>query len=325
MPIINLDIPVFYGTYADLTKIDVSFFNGRIVTYKGKYFRDCLKSLLEPTMFKFSYKSATSDPDQTSLYENQKIKRYAIIPLDLKQPLLEEHWHHFHELMLSIFPSDFSLVEVIHLRPLGTHYQSGGKSYYSFKSTGERYFENFMHIARQEYKYVRHYLKTYFHSSYDLKYVKYILSVYSNSFVGTNLIYQYLSLIICLEVTVEGNEQLTYRLKRNIALLCGNKKSACEYIYDNVNQLYKLRSAIVHGNIKPSYKNFQEYHKYLKTLVARLIRELIVHNISTVKDLNDIITTLGYGQNNLISKNYTSSKYPIIDNIHLTYTAIQKY
>ena len=143
--------------------------------------------------------------------------------------------------------------------------------------------------------------------------------------MDTNKIYQYLSLIICLEVTVHGPGELTYRLKRNIALLCGNSTESCTRIYENIDQLYSLRSAITHGNIKPSLKNFEEYFEYLKTLVARLIRELVVHNVPTVEQLNKKLTALGYGQNKLISQNYSPSKYPIIDNVKLSYTAIQKY
>lgn len=321
----RIDIPVFYGTFADLTKLDLSFVNAKIVLHKGRHFREAFKKMIHPDRFQYSYLSAIEDYKNYSIYEGDKVKRYAIVPVDYKKPFLKEHWNHFHQMMLSIYPSDFALLEIIHLYSYNGQYQSEGKSLYKFISSGEDTFGNFMFIAPQEYKFVRNYLKKYFHSSLNLKYLKYILRTYSNSFWENNPIYQYLSLIICLEVTVEGNEQLTYKLRRNTALLCGNTINECTRIYENVNQLYKLRSAIVHGNISPSYKNFQEYHDYLKTLVARLIRELIVHNVPSVAELNEKITALGYGQNNLISKNYSSSKYPILDNIRLSFKAIQKY
>ena len=325
MPQNGLDIPIFYGTYADLTRLDLSFVNAKIVLHKGKHFREAFKKMLHPDVFQYSYASAIDDYENYPIYEGNKVRRYAIVPIDYKKPFLEEHWNHFHQMMLSIYPSDFALLEIIHLDFHNGQYQSGGKSFYNFNSSGEDTFDNFMFIAPQEYKFVRNYLKKYFHSSLNLQYVKYILGTYSNSFKENNPIYQYLSLIICLEVTVEGNEQLTYKLRRNTALLCGNTLDSCKRIYENVNQLYKLRSAVVHGNINPSYKNFREYHDYLKTLVARLIRELIVHNVPTVPELNEKLTALGYGQNELISKNYSPSKYPIVDNISLSYKAIQKY
>jgi len=321
----ELSIPVFYGTYADLTKFDLSFINAKIVLYKGKKFRECLKLLLAPDIFSYLYNGITFDYDKNNLYENKKIRRYAVIPINIENPFLEKNWYHFYHLILSIYPSDFSLLEIIHLHLYDGKYQNDSKSYYGFKATGEEYFDNFMIITKQEYKFVRNYLEKYFQSSYDLNYVNYILTVFSNSLLEKNPIYQYLSLIICLEVVVDGQEQLSYRLRRNVALLCGNSIHTCKLIYDNVNQLYKLRNAIVHGHINPSYKNFKEYHTYLKTLVARLIRELIVHNIPTITELNERLTTLGYGQNNIISKDYSPSRYPIIDTIHLSYKAIQKY
>jgi len=284
-----------------------------------------VKELLHPDIFQYSYSSAIDDYENYPIYEGDRVKRYAIVPIDYQKPFLEEHWHHFHQMMLSIYPSDFALIEIIHLDSYNGKFQSGGKSFYNFNSSGEGTFDHFMFIAPQEYKFVRDYMKQYFYSSLTLKYLKYILSVYSNSFRETNPIYQYISLIICLEVIVEGKEQLTYKLRRNTALMCGESIESCKRIYKNVDQLYKLRSAIVHGEIKPSFKHFKEYHDYLKKLVARLIRELAVHNIPTIEELNEKLTALGYGQNKKLSENYFASKYPIMDNIHLSYKAIQKY
>jgi hypothetical protein len=325
MPKTMIDIPIFYGTYADLTKLDLSFINARIVLHKGKYFRESLKKILHPDIFQYSYSSVIDDFKDHYVFEGEGIRRYAIVPLDHNKPFLEGHWIHFHQMMLSLYPSDFVLLEIIHLESYNGMYQSSGKTTYPFHSSGEKTFDNFMFIDSREYKFVRAYLKNYFFISMNLKYIKYMLGVYSNSFRENNSIYQYLSLIICLEVTVDGNEQLTYKLRRNTALLCGEKVKTCKRIFENVNQLYKLRSAIVHGNINPSYKNFKEYHDYLKSLVGRLIRELIVHNIPTVSELNEKITELGFGQNKLLSINYIASKYPFLENIRLSYKAIQKY
>lgn len=325
MPQNRLDIPVFYGTFANLTKLDLSFINAKIVLHKGNHFRNFFKTLLHPDVFQYSYSSAVYDYENYPIYEGNKIKRYAIIPIDYRKPFLEEHWHHFYQMMLSIYPSDFALIEIIHLDPYNGKFQCGGKSYYDFNTSGDGTFDHFMFIAPQEYRFVRNYLKQYFYSSLRLNYLKYILSMYSNSFKEISPTYQYISLIICLEVIVEGKEQLTYKLRRNTALLCGETIESCKRIYKNVDQLYKLRSAIVHGAIKPSYKNFKEYHAYLKKLVARLIRELIVHNIPTIEELNEKLTVLGYGQNEKLSKKYVPSRYPIVDNIHLSFQAIQKY
>lgn len=321
----RIEIPVYYGSDADLTKLDISFINARIVVYKGTNFRNSFKEFLEPTDFKRSYSYATTRTDETNYHVDKYVKLYAIIPIDISKPFINNDIYHFYQLLLANFPSDLSRVKVISLDPLGKKFQCVSVSQYTFKSSGEKYFDNFLYIYKTEYKFIRNFIKNYFDSSNKLNYVKYIMSVYTNSFSEYNPIYQFISLMICLEVIVEGKEQLTYKIKRNVAILCGKNLNSCRIIYKNIDQLYKLRSAIVHGDIEPSYKNFKEYFQYLKKLVARLIRELIVHNISTVRELNEKLTEIGYSQNHLLSKDYVYSKYPIIDNIQLGYRAIQKY
>lgn len=322
----EIEIPILYGSSSDLTKLDLSFINAKIIVYRGTKFREFFKNNIYPLVFKHSYDFAISDDEDNRLYKSNKIKEYAIIPIDITKPFNEDFIYHFYRLLLSVFPSDISIIKEISLSPLEKKYQTGTITTYPFNPTGDNYIDNFLYIERYEYKFFNNFLKTYFHSSYNLKYLKYILSVYANSYREYNPIYQFISLMICLEVIVEGTEQLSYRVKRNTAILCGNSVKSCTRIYENVNQLYKLRSAIVHGvEIKASFKNFKEYHQYLKKLVARLIRELIAHNIPTVSELNDKLTELGYGQNALISKSYKPSKYPFIDNMQLSYKAIQKY
>ena len=319
----KIKIPVFYGSYADLTKLDLSFINARIVVYRGTHFRTAFKIFLEPSHFDRSYTFATAD--KMSIYVDAKIKLYAIIPVDISKPFQEEDILHFYQLVLATFPSDLSIVKIITLTPSGNKFECNSISDIPFESTGDEYGDNFLYIYKTEYRFLRNFIRTHFADSKKLSYTKYIMSVYSNSFSERNPIYQFISLMICLEVIVQGKEQLTYKIKRNVAILCGKNVESCRLIYKNIDQLYKLRSAIVHGEIKPSYKNFREYHEYLKKLVARLIRELIVHNIPTVDELNEKLNEIGYSQNHLLSSNYVYSKYPIIDTGQLSYKAIQKY
>lgn len=321
----QIEIPVYYGSYSDLTKLDISFINAKIVVYNGTNFRNAFKGFFEPNDFNRSYSFVTNKTDDTNFFVDKHVKLYAVIPIDISKPFNQDDIFHFYQILLANFPSDLSIVKTISLIPLGNRFQCGAVSQNPFKSSGEEYFENFLYIYKTEYKFIRNFIKSHFAASNKLNYIKYIMSVYTNSFFEYNPIYQFISLMICLEVIVEGKEQLTYKIKRNVAILCGKNIESCRLIYKNIDQLYKLRSAIVHGEIKPSYENFKEYHQYLKKLVARLIRELIVHNISTVKELNERLTEIGYSQNHLISKGYIYSKYPIIDNMQLKYKAIQKY
>lgn len=53
----NFEIPIFYGTYADLTKIDLSFINFNIVNFNGIKFRQFVRSIVSP---KFLFTHITS-------------------------------------------------------------------------------------------------------------------------------------------------------------------------------------------------------------------------------------------------------------------------
>lgn len=323
----TINIPIFFGTLSDLTKINLEFINAEIVIYKGTKFINTLKKLLPSDSFTSDYVSLTQDFDglSSSIMEVNHTKRFAIIPIDVNKPFLDNNWRRFWEIMLCIYPSDLTIVEYLHLERQEDGFHNNGKSGDRFRASGESYFDNFLYVAKREYRFVNIFFKTYFSQSKKLMYVNYMLSVYSNSFRETSIIYQYISLIICMEVIVEGKEQLTYRLKRNVALICGDSVLSCELIYANINELYKLRSDIVHGHINPSYKNFSQYLNYLKMLVARLIRELIIHNIQSVSELNKKITALGFGYKSKISENYKSYKYPLLDTIKLSYTSVVKY
>jgi hypothetical protein len=317
----KLDIPVFFGTLSNISLIKLDFINAEITPLKSRYLKRKIKFWQQDDQELYYYNHMI-ERGGNALIEEKIATRYAIIPIDLDKPFLEEDWQHFHQMLLSIFPSDFSLVEIIHLYRNEEGYSNFSKTEFTFMDSGSKYYENFLFIGKEEYKFVNQYLKNYFHSSKKLKYLKYILGVFANSFQEYNRIYQYLSLIICLEVIVDGKEQLTYRLKRNVALLCGEKIYSCKIIFDNIAKLYKLRSAIVHGSINPDFNNFDQYLEYLQILVARLIRELVVHNIKTIEELNEKITTLGYGQNRLISNNYKKFKSPLVSNIRLRYKTL---
>lgn len=321
----EIKIHVFYGSLSDLTKIDLRFINAQIQVFKGRKFKSTFKRIFPKDSFERNYKLLTDESISLNLILDEEVKLYAIVPLDISKPFNNEHIEHLYSLLLAYSPSDLSIVKTITLILKNSSAQVRFSSHNKFISSGDDYYDNFLHINSVEYKFLNRYLSTYFHKSLELNYVRYILSVYTNSFFELNPIYQFISLMICLEVIVDGKEQLTYKLKRNIAILCGETIEHCRNIYTNIDQLYKLRCAIVHGEIKPSYTNFQEYHKYLKMITARLIRELIIHNIPTVADLNIRLTEIGYSQNKLLSSNYTYSKYPIIDYIELKYQKIQKY
>jgi hypothetical protein len=326
MPDKAISLPVFYGTLSDFTRIKLDFINAQILVFKSKLCKKNFKRIMHPELFEAYYKNICTEPPNIHLHEDENYKQFILVPIDINQPFEEKNWNHFFRLIQALYPSDFALVKIFEMEPFENFFRSGSFIYYGFRSTSTgNYFSNFLGIYKKEYSFVNSFLRNYFVSSQQLEYLQYILSVYTNSLQEPNPTFRFLSLIICLEVTVDSPEQLTYRLKRNVALLCGEDKETCQWVYDNVGNLYSLRSDIVHGTIKPNFKNFQGYYEYLRNLVARLIRELIIHNIPDLTTLNRKLNTLGFGQNRSISHGYRFSDYPISGNLNVLYTTLIKY
>lgn len=319
----EIAIPILYGSLSDLTLINLEFINAKIYKVNKGKFKEKLSSIIQPKFFEYDLKIFL-DISELNVLTTNGVNLYAILPIDLSKPFEEEHTDHFYSLLLALYPSDLVIIKTINLQLYANSYRVSSYSRNKFNCTGEDYYQNFLSLS-YEIGFVNQFLKTHFKNSFSIKYIKYMLSLYTNSFFEQNPIFQYLSLMICLEVVVVKGESILYRLKRNVAIICGDSMENCKKIASNIDQLYNLRSAIVHGEIEPSYKNFKDYHLYLKKLVSKLIRELIIHDIKELDELNTKLTELGYSQNNLLSKNYVKSKYPFLVNVSLKYWKIPKY
>jgi hypothetical protein len=109
-----------------------------------------------------------------------------------------------------------------------------------------------------------------------------------------------------LESITNGNTELLYRIRRNVAVICGKNIESSQIIFDNINTIYKLRSKIVHGSDFSDDKVF-EYLDYLQCIVSKLIIELLIHNIPNLEMLNKNITALGFGHRDKLSNNWSDT------------------
>ena len=113
-----------------------------------------------------------------------------------------------------------------------------------------------------------------------------------------------------MESIINGSEELNYRLKRGVAILCGDNEFSSEIIYDNLKIIYSLRSKIIHGE-KYKTEKVKNYLPHLKALVSRTIIELIIHDISNTNELNKIITKIGFGERYKISNDWKKYDFNI--------------
>lgn len=306
-----MKIPVFYGANCDLTKIDLAFLNMKIVPVSGRAFKKFLNDIsLEQIPW---FISEILNDNEYSLPEDGVCCRYAIIPISFKADFDSDNWNHFQALMVILYPSDFTLIaEYWFEKEMDGNHRFGGSSHWGFNPTGDRYHENMLMIVQSEYSFVRKFIKTYFDTSKKSPSLKHMIDLYAASLDEFVLKYKFLNLIMCFEVILPGNYMLNYRLKRSIGLICGDNESNCELIMKNFNCIYDLRSDIVHGNLKVSYKYLEPYTNYCIFLLAKLLRELIVHRYQNIEEFALKVTKAGFGQKNKLSVGYIALKHPLL-------------
>lgn len=149
--------------------------------------------------------------------------------------------------------------------------------------------------------FLAYYWKTYKERDYIVNAIRY----YSDSFRVNSREMAFICLCICLETIVPGKDQLSYRFRRNLAVLCSDSKEQGDKIYENAKKLYALRSELVHAGLsKKGVENFESYYIYAQILASRMIIEMILHDFPTIKELDDKLTQFGFGHGNIISDKY---------------------
>lgn len=118
---------------------------------------------------------------------------------------------------------------------------------------------------------------------------------YEWSYHVRNLSLSFLSLMISIETLFHPSDQqeLSYRISRNVAVLLGKRKEESERIYSNMRELYGKRSKIVHtGALNIVNK---ENLKQLRHYVRESIKEII--KIDKRKDdLLKLLHSSGFGR-----------------------------
>lgn len=303
----EIKIPVLSHTAFDLTKFDFSFKDIKILDIQSVEFRDYISSFSKDAVFKDNDFSFFEDLIKTVRYAHEK--KYAVIKLNPKQNFNYDDIESVWKLLLIIFPGDIQISNIVH--------------YYETEDVGGAYMTQFEEIETGEYPgnllisddkdipEINDFFKNVFDKINQHKtYIGLLIENYLVSFHASHSHYKYLNLCMALESTVHGSEEVSYKLRRNIAVLCGADYYNSEIIHDNIKKLYSLRSKIIHGENFDIAK-VESYIPHITALVSRTIIELLAHNISSSEELNNIITGLGYGERAKISKGWKHYKLNI--------------
>jgi len=237
-------------------------------------------------------------------------KKYAIVKNNPKENYRYQDLLNVWKLLLIIFPSDLIIEYIIYYDEADNGFiSSSTMSVWPKRITGE-YPGELLLTTEEDVPEINEFAKLYFERLNLENYIGISIENYITSFSASHLHYQYLELCIALECIINGNQELTYRLRRTVAILCGKDDGNCRIIYDNLNKLYALRSKIIHGE-EYSISKVQEYLQPLQAIVSRTIIELIIHNTPNIKELNESITGIGFGDRIKISEDWNSYKLNI--------------
>jgi len=297
----EFDIPVLSGSYFDLTKFDFSSKNITIYDIQSDDFAKYIEAL-QPDIKEHNLSFVQQIIENMHHGDD---KKFAIVKNNPKNDYNFQDLLNVWRFLLILFPSGLQIEYIIHYYDEDGFIQSTSMSYWKLNRH-----EEFLLASDEDVNEINEFINRYFDRLDQENFLGMAIENYITSFETSHLHYQYLTLCIALESLISGSQELSYRLRRTVAILCGNKKWNCEIIFNNLKTLYELRSKIVHGE-RYSHKKVKDYIFPLQSIVSRTIIELIIHNISNSENLNEIITGIGFGDRGKISTNWKNYKLNI--------------
>ncbi len=307
------------GTISDLSNIDFSPWGIKCYALNSEEFKEYLIEIsIEKNKYNFDriYKSSKSSfHDENSLHIDSG-QMCILAPQSLEMLPKENDYHEAINALLLIYPSELYIRNIFcaqvfdkkqiridswnHLPPSNLWIENGP-------------YGNHLCYPPDQFTEANNFLRLFKANISKLPYVQNALRYYISSFKINHPEMSFVCLCICLETIVPSPEQLSYRFKRNLAVLCGDNISHGKNIYSNANKLYSLRSNLVHSGMNSKdYKKFSKYLEYTQILSSRMIIEMLLHNVPSIRDLDSKINELGIGQGKSISSNYTKFKGNII-------------
>jgi len=297
----QINIPILAHSYYDLSKFDFSFKDIYIVDIQSDEFKNYISSLQAGSDFSDHY-TFVEDIIKEIYFDYQKY--YAIIKKDARTNYDYREINNVYKILLIIFPSDLQILHELHFDESEGIINSGGMSSWNERITGD-YPGKYMLSHANYLDEINDFIKVVFDRLKQDNYIGLSIYHYLISFDTSHLHYQYLSLFMVLESAISETSELTYRLRRNTAVLVGESEFTSNTIYTNIGKLYNLRSKIIHGD-DYDYQKLIQYTPYLQAMASRTIIELLLHNYPKNKELNHKITQLGFGDKAKISSSYKS-------------------
>ncbi len=122
--------------------------------------------------------------------------------------------------------------------------------------------------------------------------VKRMIELFHEAYRSTNSDIAFILRVTILEMLIEGNAELSYRLSRSVAVLLGKSREESAEIYTKCKELYSARSTYLHdGNAR---KITEQYRLLALDYSRRIIANLIDKDL---KEVRNTLETCGFGDN----------------------------
>jgi Apea-like HEPN len=302
----DIEVPILSGSYLNLELIDVSFKDISIINIQSQAFKNYLDKYSTPDNDGYNYYGLQSIFDDI---HGEYDKKYAVVPNNPIGEFNSEDIYNVWRILLIIHPSDLQIEYELFYRVDDGSLHTSGYAGHGRRYTGD--YPGKLLINKKEYvSEINQFIKRVFPLLSRTDYLGLCIYHYLTSYSASHFHYQYTSLFTALDCLISNGSELQYRLKRGIAILCGEDAFTSNLIYDKVHELALLRNDIVHGN-PYLMANVNNYLPSLKSLVSRVIIELLIHDIDQ-GELNDAFKRLGFGQREQISKNWKEYRLNIL-------------
>lgn len=322
----TVEFLILAGSFSDLSVLDFSIVNIQCLKIDSEE----LKKICQETTYKALGEERNWELLKRTKEEfwDKETNLYVLLPIDFSKEVKESDLYYTWHLIRLIYPSDLDLLSEIKFQLVEDRFIHWiTQSMYNFRPSGiESRYENYLFFQEDntaEITRVNEFIGLFFERIHNLKFIKIALNSYSSSFSEASPTMAYLSLCISLESIVAGNTELSYRIKRNVGLLCGDSSFTAEIIFNNLGKIYDLRSKIVHAG-DYNYNKVNEYLPYLRTIVSRMIIEVVLINITDLVELNNKLTFAGFYESSKISENYKELKFNILSSMDSIYTKLEK-
>lgn len=125
-------------------------------------------------------------------------------------------------------------------------------------------------------------------------YINKMLDVFHESFLTENKYLSFVLRIMILEMLIEGNAELSFRIARSVAVFLGKTEDESIQIHDICKKMYTARSKYLHDGITKDIT--EEKQRYALEISRRVIANLYFIN-DDINRIREVIYRGGFGSN----------------------------